>query len=408
MFWGLTVFMPVGVPYLAAVLLLATLLAAGGLRERAARVRANPLWWPIVSYVAWTLFILAIGPHYPQTGSNLGHGLRIAATALMALALTRDEAVWALRGFWIIGLVNLVLIALFLTVGLPVLEVWRGVLMPVGNKSINNALLFTIMGATAAVQGIQAIKERRFLRAVPGFALVVVVALIITITLPSRTSLLGLVIAIAAACVHKWRKQLEVLAVAIVVVGAVAAAGIWNSPGMQQKFELGLKEIEAAQAGTVTEGSWVVRYYMYRDTARMIADRPLTGWGIGGWTEQWHLRGPKLLADYNMPHNDFLWMGSQAGIPGSLSLLAIILTGVWVAWRREDIVGRRAFAAMLILLIATSLNSALRDAQIGLSMLWVTMVYLRLAHEPGDSWRGLVPRRIADRLSGGVPPTRPP
>ena len=407
MLWGLTVFMPVGATYAAAVLLLAALLGAGGLRDRAARVRANPLWWPIVAYVAWTLIVLAIGRHYPQTGSNLGHGLRIAATALMAMALTRDEAVWALRGFWLIGLLNLVLIAIHFTVGLPVIEVWRGILMPVGNKSISNALLFTIMGATAAVQSLYALKERRYLAALPGVALVLIVALIITVTLPSRTSLLGLVIAIAAACVHKWRKQLEVLAIAIVIVGAVAAAGIWRSPGMQQKFELGLQELEAAQAGAVSEGSWVVRYYMYRDTARMIADRPLTGWGIGGWTEQWHLRGPKLLADYNMPHNDFLWMGSQAGIPGSLSLLAIILTGVWMAWRREDIVGRRAFVAVLVLLIATSLNSALRDAQIGLSILWVTMVYLRLAQEPGDSWRELLPRRIADRLSGGAPPTRP-
>jgi O-antigen ligase len=131
------------------------------------------------------------------------------------------------------------------------------------------------------------------------------------------------------------------------------------------------------------------------------------GWGIGGWTEQWHLRGPKLLADYNMPHNDFLWMGSQAGIPGSLSLLAIILTALWVAWRRNDLAGCRAFAAILIMLIATSLNSALRDAQIGLSLLWVTMVYLRLAQEPGDAWRELVPRRIALKLSGGDPPPRP-
>jgi O-antigen ligase len=408
MFWGLTVFMPVGATYAAAVLLVITLFCAGGLRERAARLRENPLWWPVVIYVAWTLIVLAVGRHYPQTGSNLGHGLRIAATVLMAQALTRDEALWALRGFWLIGLVNFVLIALYYTVGLPVLEVWRGVLMPVGNKSISNALLFTIMGATAAVYGIQAIREHEFVRrALPAFALTLVVAVVITLALVSRTSLLALILAIAAACVHQWRKQLEVLAIAIALVAVVAAVGIWNTPSVQQKFELGLQELEAAQAGAVSEGSWVVRYYMYRDTARMIEDKPLMGWGIGGWTEQWHLRGPKLLADYNMPHNDFLWMGSQAGIPGSLSLLAIILTAVWVAWRRNDLAGCRAFAAILIMLIATSLNSALRDAQIGLSLLWVTMVYLRLAQEPGDAWRELVPRRIALKLSGGDPPLRP-
>ena len=395
MFWGLTVFMPVGVTYVAAFLLLIALFAAGGWRERAVRLRRNPMWWPVMAYVAWTLVVLSFGPHYPQTGSNLGHGLRIAATVLMALALTQEEALWALRGFWIIGLANLVMIALYYTVGFPMLEAWRGVLVLVGNKSISNALLFTIMAATAFVFALKSLMEHRPWRALPAFALVLAVLAIITLTLPSRTSLVALLVASAAACVHKWRRQLELLAVAIVIGGAVVAAGIWNSPTVQQKFELGMQEIEAAQGGAVSEGSWVVRYYMYRDTARMIIDRPWSGWGIGGWTEQWHLRGPKLLADYNMPHNDFLWMGSQAGVPGSLCLLAIVLTAIWLAWRRDDVAGRYAFVATLILLVATSLNSALRDAQIGLSILWVSMVYLRLAQAPGDSWRGLVPQRLA-------------
>jgi O-antigen ligase len=414
MFWGLTVFMPVGVPYLAALLMLAALLAVGGWRERVQRLRSNPMWWPVVAYVVWTLVVLALEPQYPQTPSNLAHGLRIAATVLMALALTRDEAIWALRGFLLMALFNIVLIAMFwvavaLKMYFPVLEVWRGVIFLIGNKSISNALLFTILGATAAVFGLQALSEHRPLRALPAFALTLAVIVIITFSLPSRTSLLALLLVIPAACVHQWRRRLKVLALALIAGGAIVAVGLWNSPAVQQKFELGVQELEQAQAGAVSEGSWVVRYYMYRDTGRMILDRPFTGWGIGGWTEQWHLRGPKLLADYNMPHNDFLWMGSQAGIPGALTLLAIMLTGVWVAWRRDDLYGRYAFVAQLIALIATNANSALRDAQIGLSLLWMSTIYLRLAQEPGDSWRGLLPRRRAEpALSGDAPQPRRP
>lgn len=393
MFWGLTVFMPVGVTYLSALLLMVALLAAGDWRERAIRVRHNPMWWPVMAYVIWTLVILATGPHYPETGSNLVHGLRIAATVLMALALTREEAIWAVRGFWIIGLVNIVMIALYYTVGFPMLEPWRGVLILVGNKSISNALLFTIMAATAAVYGLKALVEHRSWHAAAAFALVPVVMVIITFTLPSRTSLLALLLVIPAACVHQWRRQLKVLALVLMVVGAIGIGALWNTPVVQQKFAVGMQEIEAAQAGEISEASWVVRYYMYRDTARMIIDRPLTGWGIGGWTEQWHLRGPKLLDYKNMPHNDFLWMGAQSGVPGALSLLAIMLVAVWIAWRRDDLAGRQAFAATLIMLIATSVNSALRDAQIGLALLWVAMVYLRLAQDPGESWRGLLPSR---------------
>ncbi|OUL99670.1 O-antigen ligase family protein [Variovorax sp. JS1663] len=413
MFWGLTVFMPVGVPYLAAFLMIVALLVAGGWRERVQRLRASPMWWPVTIYVVWTLVILALEPVYPQTPSNLVHGLRIAATVFMALALTREEAIWALRGFLVMALFNILLIAAFWIAvwqraWFPVVEPFRGVIFLVGNKSISNALLFTILGATAAVFGLQALSERRPLRAGLAFALTLAVAVIITFSLPSRTSLLALLLAIPAACLHQWRRQLKVLALVMIAGGAVVAAGLWNLPAVQQKFELGVQELEAAQHGAVSEGSWVVRYYMYRDTGRMILDKPLTGWGIGGWTEQWQLRGPKLLADYNMPHNDFLWMGSQAGIPGALSLLAIMLTGVWVAWRRDDLYGRYAFAAQLIALIATNANSALRDAQIGLSLLWVSTIYLRLAQEPGDAWRGLLPRRGTPALSGGAPPPRRP
>ena len=47
-----------------------------------------------------------------------------------------------------------------------------------------------------------------------------------------------------------------------------------------------------------------------------------------------------------------------------------------------DLTGRIAFAAMLILLLATGVNSALRDAQIGLAILWVAMLAFRRASGP--------------------------
>lgn len=394
MFWGLVVFMPVGVTYLSAILLLLALLIAGGVHERIARLRANPLWWPVMAYVAWTLVVLATQPHYPQTLSNLAHGLRIAVTILMALALTRVEAVWALRGFVLTAFVNMALIAMYHTVDLPILEPWGAVLVVLGNKSISNALLFTILGASAAIYGIAQLTQRRLWRAVLAFATALAALAIITLSLPSRTSQLALLLALSVACLHQWRGRLKVLLPAL-ALGALVVVGILQTPAVQQRFELGLSEIAIAQTGTVSEGSWVVRYYMYRDTALMIIDKPLTGWGIGGWTAQWHSRGPELLASYNMPHNDFLWMGAQAGLPGVLSLLAILLTSVWTAWRRPDMAGSLALAAAIVTLVATGLNSALRDAQIGLSLLWVAMLYLRLTQEAQETspWRDLWPQR---------------
>jgi O-antigen ligase len=393
MFWGLVVFMPVGVTYLSAILLMLTMLVAGGYSERFARLRANPLWWPVVAYLAWTLLVLAFGRHYPETGSNLFHGLRIGLTILMAMALTREEAIWALRGFLLIAALNIVLIVLHYAIGFPVWSPLRAVVMEVGNKSISNALLFSVVAATAAVWGLAQIVAHKPLRAVAAFTLVLGLGFVVALPLTSRTSVLALLLVIPVVCIHKWRNHLKMLVSALVLGAVVTGAALYQLPQLQHKVETGVQELEEAQAGAVFKGSWVIRYYMYRDTGRMIADRPLTGWGIGGWTDQWHKRGPAMFAESNMPHNDFLWVGAQGGLPALLSLLVIMVAAVWQAWKRPDIAGRYALAATLIALIASSVNSAMRDAQIGLALLWIAMVYLRLAQETHDPapWRDLWP-----------------
>lgn len=397
MFWGLVVFMPVGVTYLSAIVLMLTLLVAGGWSERVARLRANPLWWPVMAYLAWMLVVLAVRPHYPETPSNLFHGVRIGLTMLMAMALTREEAIWALRGFLLAAVLGVLLIVAYYAIGFPLWSPLRAVVMEVGNKSISNALLFSVVASTAAVWGIAQIAAHRPLRALPAFVLVLGLGLVVALPLTSRTSVLALLLVIPAVCIHQWRNHLKMLVGALVLGTVVLGAGLYQLPQLQHKVETGVQELEEAQAGAVFKGSWVIRYYMYRDTGLMIADRPLTGWGIGGWTEQWHKRGPALFADSNMPHNDFLWVGAQGGLPALLSLLVIMVAAVWQSWKRPDIAGRYALAATLIALIASSVNSALRDAQIGLALLWIAMLYLRLAQEQNDPdpWRGLLPSRRA-------------
>lgn len=401
MFWGLVVFMPVGVTYLSAILLLLTLVVAGGGRERLARLRANPLWWPVMAYLAWTLLVLAFGRHYPETPSNLFHGIRIGLTILMAMALTREEALWALRGFLLAAALGVLLVVAYYAIGFPLWSPLRAVVMEVGNKSISNALLFSVVASTAAVWGIAQIAAHRPLRAIPAFVLMLGLGLVVALPLTSRTSVLALLLVVPVVCIHQWRSHLKMLVGALVLGTVVLGAGLYQLPQLQHKVETGVQEIEDAQNGAVFHGSWIIRYYMYRDTGRMIADRPLTGWGIGGWTEQWHKRGPALFADSNMPHNDFLWVGSQGGLPALLSLLLIMVTAVWQAWKRPDIAGRYALAATLIALIASSVNSALRDAQIGLALLWIAMIYLRLAQEKNDPnpWRGLLPSRRVESLT---------
>ena len=246
--WGFVVFMPVGVNYGAFALLLLALILAGGWRERAQRVRHHALWWPVVAYVVWTLLVLAFGAHYPQTPSNTVHGLRIAATVLMALALSREEAVWALRGFLAMSVAGLAMIALYYSVGFPMTEAFRGLLVLVGNKSISNALLLTIFGATAAVLGLALLTGHRPWRALVAFGFTVAVVAVITLTLLSRTSLLALLLAIGLACVHQWRRQLRALDQPLQPAGGQQMMGIEKGLAIARRRQPGQPRIVSGHA----------------------------------------------------------------------------------------------------------------------------------------------------------------
>lgn len=110
LFWGFVAFFPVGLNYTAFVLLGVTMAWEGGLGERLARLRQTPYWWPAWAFLGWAALALLLGPHYPETASNALHALRIVLTLALALALARDEALWALRGF-VLGLVVSLLLA---------------------------------------------------------------------------------------------------------------------------------------------------------------------------------------------------------------------------------------------------------------------------------------------------------
>ncbi|MBS0455577.1 MAG: O-antigen ligase family protein [Proteobacteria bacterium] len=409
-FWGFVVYMPVGVNYAAFLFLMIAMAVGGDWRERVARVRNHPLFWPIMIYLGWTFIVLAFRPHYKETGLDLFHGLRIGITMLLALALSREECVWSLRAFLLVSVINLGLILLHNLGLLPDAQIWRAVVSVQGNKSINDALQFATIGAAAAVLGIAHLSEaRRWHWAGPAFAVTLLMAIVVSLALPSRTSLLAMLVCIFAACFHQYRSHRRGLAASLTVALVIAALGVWQMPqSIKNKFELGVQELEQAQAGVESDASWVTRYYMYKLTGEMMLDAPVTGLGIGAWTSEWKKRAPKVLDYKNMPHNDYLWMGSQAGVTGLVTLLAIIVGGVWVCWRRADLTGRIGFVAMLTMLIAASLNSAMRDAQIGLSLLWITFLCMRLAQEEGSPWRGVLPPRLAGILQSGTPASGAP
>ncbi len=384
LFWGLAVFFPIGLNYTAFVLLAAAFLWQGGWNERGQRLRSAPQAIPALLLLVWLVLVLVAGPHYAETASNSFHAARVLLTLALVLMLSRDEAVWGLRGFFIGLVVALCLVALELGVGLPASRVWEGIVHYGGNKSLANAALM----ALAAVTGMllfPGLSGRQ--RATVAVLTIAALGTLIGV-LHSRTAWLIVLVGILAGLPHFLRLHGRRSTLVLAAVAALTLTGALMVPGVKERVTLGVTELSSAYDGKKVDpdSSWGIRFRMYSETAAMVRERPWMGWGMGGWSAQWKERVQGPLAATNMPHNDLLWMGAQAGVPGALLLLWMLVAGLPAAWRRQDLSGNLGLVGVLAMLITVASNSALRDASIGLSVWFVALLYQRLATEPPQAW----------------------
>jgi hypothetical protein len=263
-------------------------------------------------------------------------------------------------------------------IGLPDWTIWSSLIKITGNKTIGNNLLLTVAAGSGIVIALDTSSA-----AVRTLALVLVCAVLVVIVwaLPNRTSLLILMLAPAAVLCHQWRQYRAKLIIALAAVVVLAGSLLVSVPSMHDQLAQGLNDIERAQSGTWSHDSWGIRLQMYRKPHPWWRSSPD---GVGHWRLDKSVAAACTgrFAAYNMPH---LWMGAQAGVPGGLLLLSLLVAACFVGWRRPDNLGRMAFLAALNLLFAALVNSAIRDANIGLALLWIVGIYLRLASDTGFS-----------------------
>lgn len=381
-FWGLVVFLPVGMNYLALLLLLLAVIMQGQMLARWERVRRHPVFWPLVFFVVWTLLVLTLQPViYRETPTNLWHGLRIVVTVGLAVSLSRSEAFAALKGLAAAFALVVVLLAGYSLGVIPDADFWRHLTHPATNKTIAAAILFSMLAASAWVVAVNHSGAKRMWALGVVFTALVVVMLV----LEKRTAMLGFVLALVAVTVHQLRYQRLRLAGGLLVIGLFAGGLYAGLPELRARLDQGVAEVESALQGHVANESWNNRIQMIRHTSNMMLEKPLTGWGIGSWNDQWRQRVPAWLGEFNMPHNDVLWMGAQAGVPGALAWLVLMLSAWWAAWCIPDWRGRIAFAVAVIATFSAVVNNGTRDATLGLPLLWLMGVALAYARpEAGD------------------------
>jgi hypothetical protein len=194
-----------------------------------------------------------------------------------------------------------------------------------------------------------------------------------------RTAMVDLAIAILVIAVFSAREKPVYFWIALTLSVVFGAWLFMGASGVSAKFAQGVEEVGSAFRGEVTLGSWNVRIQMLSYTFQMILEEPLWGWGIGSWNDQWRMRVPQELAEFNKPHKDPLWMGAQAGILGAFLWISLMLSHVNSSWKIRNAWGASACAAILMATFSSLVNNGTRDATIGLPMLWMVGVMISLA-----------------------------
>lgn len=107
--------------------------------------------------------------------------------------------------------------------------------------------------------------------------------------------------------------------------------------------EKNLKRLESV-TNTTTNGSNVSRIYMWKSCLKMMEDYPIGGVGLGNYKryyDNYYEMAAVPKKGYGHPHNSYLHLGAQAGLPGLLAIViatgALIYSGLIKRWKKGSV-----------------------------------------------------------------------
>jgi len=198
-------------------------------------------------------------------------------------------------------------------------------------------------------------------------ALAALCAFDVLFLLPGRSGQAALLTAIALALwwmLPRRGKWLALMAPPLLLAGAMAV-----SPSFRDRIDAIVIEARAYSHGDRTPTSTAARLNYWQRSVEMIEERPLTGWGVGSWNDEYrrlegtHLR--KDAADLRNPHQEYLLWGVQLGVGGMALLLAFLVFAARDARTFSPDVRRAAWSMTAMLVVVCMFNAILFDAFIG-------------------------------------------
>lgn len=209
---------------------------------------------------------------------------------------------------------------------------------------------------------------------------------------------------------RNWPTATRVLAVAVLVGGTLAGGMVPTGNDRIAREGRGVTPLERAVSRATSisaeDGSINLRLAMWKATARMVGDQPLTGVGAGAWEVYlplYQAPGAEVEIDF-YAHNEVLQLLAEYGVVGLafIGLLgAYLVHAGWRTWRLPPEAGSErpwraaALASLLALLLVGNAGFPWRMAATG------ALFALALAIVAGSDSRLPTPARLQRALRWG-------
>lgn len=161
---------------------------------------------------------------------------------------------------------------------------------------------------------------------------------------------------------------------AVILLGAAAYLG---SKEFHQRIDIAVSEFSHWHPGQASQQSSSIgdRMEYYTNTLKIIREHPFFGVGTGGFDKAYASRiaNTSMLPTHN-PHNEYLLIASQLGLPGLMLLLSLF----YIQWREAGTLPIRdqylAHGLVLAMMSGCLFNSFLLDHAEGLFFAFMTGV----------------------------------
>jgi O-antigen ligase len=195
----------------------------------------------------------------------------------------------------------------------------------------NHATQGMIFSATLFLLGVFLLFKKHILpiRSLWILGLMLVIIGVLVYMTPGRSGYLAFMVVTVYFGYLLFREKLYKI---LSLVFLLSSTLLLTSPVVGERIELGVKEMQHVDHASIGSSSMGMRMLVWKNTIELIKDRPLFGFGTGGFEEAYSKKikgNPEwekhILHD---PHNQFLKIWAEMGIFGLIVFLGMLASSL--------------------------------------------------------------------------------